>query len=68
MFNRSLSVCLAAGLALSVVCVANAGTTLRAIYTAIPGDPTSQVPGKDQRTACLARAADRCRHRRMGLV
>ncbi|MCA9281963.1 MAG: hypothetical protein H6812_10985 [Phycisphaeraceae bacterium] len=46
MFNRSLSVCLAAGLALSVVCVANAGTTLRAIYTAIPGDPTSQVPGK----------------------
>ena len=46
MSKRCLRVRIAAGLAISISGAAHAGTTLRAIYTAIPGDLTSQVPGK----------------------
>lgn len=45
MSKRCLCVRLAAGLVISISAAASAGTTLRAIYTAIPGHPTAQVPG-----------------------
>ncbi len=38
--------CLPVAACCALTAAAGAGTTLRAIYTAIPGDPTAQVPGK----------------------